>query len=94
MAYSYDGFDVRTIVSLLDIHPKKYVCLHTRAVAKLRTIFDVAAYIALKNCHADTQPSSAWGGEFGSGSVAADQHRSPRCLTSSRPEVPLSGSIA
>lgn len=35
----YDGLDVKTIAALLDIHPKKYERLHTRAVAKLRTIF-------------------------------------------------------
>ena len=35
----YDGLDVKTIAELLDIHPKKYERLHTRAVAKLRTIF-------------------------------------------------------
>ena len=35
----YDGLDVKTIAALLDIHPKKYERLHTRAVGKLRTIF-------------------------------------------------------
>jgi RNA polymerase sigma factor (sigma-70 family) len=35
----YEGLDVKTIASLLDIHPKKYERLHTRAVGKLRTIF-------------------------------------------------------
>jgi RNA polymerase sigma factor (sigma-70 family) len=35
----YDGLDVRTIAALLDIHPKKYERLHTRAIGKLRTIF-------------------------------------------------------
>jgi RNA polymerase sigma factor (sigma-70 family) len=35
----YDGLDVKTIAALLDIHPKKYERLHTRAIAKLRTIF-------------------------------------------------------
>ena len=35
----YDGLDVKTIASLLDIHPKKYERLHTRAIGKLRTIF-------------------------------------------------------
>jgi RNA polymerase sigma factor (sigma-70 family) len=35
----YEGLDVKTIAALLDIHPKKYERLHTRAVAKLRTIF-------------------------------------------------------
>ncbi|MDP2709664.1 MAG: sigma-70 family RNA polymerase sigma factor [Solirubrobacteraceae bacterium] len=35
----YDGLDVKTIAALLDIHPKKYERLHTRAIGKLRTIF-------------------------------------------------------
>ena len=35
----YDGLDVKTIAALLDIHPKKYERLHTRAISKLRTIF-------------------------------------------------------
>lgn len=35
----YEGLDVKTIATLLDIHPKKYERLHTRAVGKLRTIF-------------------------------------------------------
>jgi RNA polymerase sigma factor (sigma-70 family) len=35
----YDGLDVKSIASLLDIHPKKYERLHTRAISKLRTIF-------------------------------------------------------
>ena len=35
----YDGLDVKTIATLLDIHPKKYERLHTRAIGKLRTIF-------------------------------------------------------
>lgn len=35
----YDGLDVRTIAALLDVHPKKYERLHTRAIGKLRTIF-------------------------------------------------------
>ena len=35
----FDGLDVKTIAALLDIHPKKYERLHTRAIGKLRTIF-------------------------------------------------------
>jgi RNA polymerase sigma factor (sigma-70 family) len=35
----YDGLDVKTVAALLDIHPKKYERLHTRAIGKLRTIF-------------------------------------------------------
>ena len=35
----YDGLGVKTIAALLDIHPKKYERLHTRAIGKLRTIF-------------------------------------------------------